>query len=582
MHREQNIESAPSSLRSGNLSVLKERWEQAGNLNQDKKPPVPPPSGSSIHRRHSALTRPATIRGDPQPMKSQDLHTDQGDQRAARKVQQPPAAPVVEEQTKMDRYEVTDRRKPEANEKEVPTSPCATNEKPRAPLTNLKMKFEKREDGNVKVGRSAIRSTSEESEHPISPRGLTRSSSLKEKMAKYQFAVAKQDTSRSAQPQETPAPKTSASVKIKHTPAAECNGEGTEQPKATRRFQRSVKETCTACQKTVYPLEKLVVYEHIYHKNCFACIHCNTKLGLGNYASLHGKIYCKPHFNQLFKAKGNYDEGFGHRPHKEQWEPREDGDESEEALKPKEHPAVMKQAAENASETQADPSGETSPQVKVTDLAALLESRTQKPVGSGENLQSADRPAEMRKLKVAWPPPAGEELSGTRPLSPGAEEVPSSRSWKAKWPPEDDVHSSFQSTERAELKNLRRSTSLKERSRPFTLMAKPNPTTAAGPREPHRPPKALLEWRASFEDKQSAKGKSKVNDKQDEKEEQKMNQTPNVGVTSKEEAGKENRSSQDVGFWEDNKEESDAEDLSAEDIIKRNRYYDEDDDDSIV
>ncbi|MEQ2184011.1 hypothetical protein GOODEAATRI_003688, partial [Goodea atripinnis] len=192
-----NIESAPSSLRSGNLSVLKERWEQAGNLNQDKKPPVPPPSGSSILRRHSALTRPATIRGDPQPMKNQDLHTDQGDQRAARKVQQPPAAPVVEKQTKMDRYEVTDRRKPEANEKEVPTSPCATNEKPRVPLTNLKMKFEKREDGNGKVGRSAIRSTSEESEHPISPRGLTRSSSLKEKMAKYQFAVAKQDTSRS-------------------------------------------------------------------------------------------------------------------------------------------------------------------------------------------------------------------------------------------------------------------------------------------------------------------------------------------------------------------------------------------------
>ncbi|MEQ2272177.1 hypothetical protein XENORESO_016015 [Xenotaenia resolanae] len=84
-------------------------------------------------------------------MKNQDLHTDQGDQRAARKVQQPPAAPVVEEQTKMDRYEVTDRRKPEANEKEVPTSPSATNEKPRAPLTNLKTKFEKREDGNGKV-----------------------------------------------------------------------------------------------------------------------------------------------------------------------------------------------------------------------------------------------------------------------------------------------------------------------------------------------------------------------------------------------------------------------------------------------
>uniref|UniRef100_A0A3Q2P5F6 LIM zinc-binding domain-containing protein n=1 Tax=Fundulus heteroclitus TaxID=8078 RepID=A0A3Q2P5F6_FUNHE len=92
-------------------------------------------------------------------------------------------------------------------------------------------------------------------------------------------------------------------------------------------FRLPVKETCTGCQKTVYPLEKLVVCQHIYHKKCFTCFHCSTKLSLSNYASLHGHFYCKPHFNQLFKAKGNYDEGFGHRPHKELWEPRDDGDE---------------------------------------------------------------------------------------------------------------------------------------------------------------------------------------------------------------------------------------------------------------
>uniref|UniRef100_A0A8C9N3E7 LIM domain-containing protein 2 n=1 Tax=Serinus canaria TaxID=9135 RepID=A0A8C9N3E7_SERCA len=34
-------------------------------------------------------------------------------------------------------------------------------------------------------------------------------------------------------------------------------------------------------------------------------------LGLGSYAALHGEFYCKPHFQQLFKSKGNYDEGFG-------------------------------------------------------------------------------------------------------------------------------------------------------------------------------------------------------------------------------------------------------------------------------
>ena len=40
---------------------------------------------------------------------------------------------------------------------------------------------------------------------------------------------------------------------------------------------------------------------------------------LGNYAALQGKLYCKPHFKQLFKTKGNYDEGFGREQHKTQW-----------------------------------------------------------------------------------------------------------------------------------------------------------------------------------------------------------------------------------------------------------------------
>uniref|UniRef100_A0A3B4BDM3 LIM zinc-binding domain-containing protein n=1 Tax=Periophthalmus magnuspinnatus TaxID=409849 RepID=A0A3B4BDM3_9GOBI len=86
---------------------------------------------------------------------------------------------------------------------------------------------------------------------------------------------------------------------------------------------KSLRETCYACVKTVYPLERLAVLQHVYHKSCFKCCHCSARLSLSNYASLHGNVYCKPHFNQLFKSKGNYDEGFGHRPHKELWEPKE-------------------------------------------------------------------------------------------------------------------------------------------------------------------------------------------------------------------------------------------------------------------
>lgn len=329
---------------------------------------------------------------------------------------------------------------------------------------------------------------------------------------------------------------------------------------------------------------------------------------LWNYASLHNNIYCKPHFNQLFKAKGNYDEGFGHRPHKELWEPRADGDECEEELKPREQPEMVKSpvGAQPAS------NGETSPSVKVTDLTALLESRGQIHEPSAEKHQPA---AETHRLRIAWPPPAGEGHAGPQ-LSPLTEGLPSSRIRVGKWPPEDDVQPSYQSLERAELKSLRRSTSLKERSRPFTLTAKSTAAAAPGPREPRRPLKSLLEWKKSFEEKQSSEGRA--SEVQPEKEETKKPQTPNESAAAQreteslseqpegrrrqtqerdvaaEEGGespsppsppaqpKEHRTSQDVGFWEEDKDD-DAEDLSAEDIIKRNRYYeDEDDEDSIV
>uniref|UniRef100_A0A3B3ZQD7 LIM zinc-binding domain-containing protein n=1 Tax=Periophthalmus magnuspinnatus TaxID=409849 RepID=A0A3B3ZQD7_9GOBI len=73
-------------------------------------------------------------------------------------------------------------------------------------------------------------------------------------------------------------------------------------------------------------MERLVANQSVYHNACFRCAHCNSKLSLGNYASLHNNVYCKPHFCQLFKAKGNYDEGFGHRPHKDLWGPKAEGD----------------------------------------------------------------------------------------------------------------------------------------------------------------------------------------------------------------------------------------------------------------
>lgn len=277
------------------------------------------------------------------------------------------------------------------------------------------------------------------------------------------------------------------------------------------------------------------------------------------------------------------------------------------------------------------PSVETSSQVKVTDLTSLLETR----VETNASSQSAERPAEARRLRVAWPPSAGETRSGTTALSPVTEGASSSRLWRAKWPPEEEVTSSFHSSDRAELKSLRRSSSLKERSRPFTVAVKPKPATNLGPKEPRRPLKSLQEWRASFEEKNPSEEPCKERKPEaqqvnhQEKKENKMHKTQSTEAAStsesfsktphkqqegKEQVNRENISaaaekiveevslkpsspdispptspplqpkekctSQEVGFWEEDKGGSDAEELSAEDIIKKNRYYGETEDDS--
>ncbi|KAL6075726.1 Xin actin-binding repeat-containing protein 2 [Balamuthia mandrillaris] len=70
-------------------------------------------------------------------------------------------------------------------------------------------------------------------------------------------------------------------------------------------------EKCVKCEKTVYPGDRISVEGKVFHKACFRCQECQGTLSLGSYAALDGQYYCKPHFKQLFKLKGNYSEGFG-------------------------------------------------------------------------------------------------------------------------------------------------------------------------------------------------------------------------------------------------------------------------------
>ncbi|XP_022773077.1 LIM domain-containing protein WLIM2b-like isoform X1 [Durio zibethinus] len=65
-------------------------------------------------------------------------------------------------------------------------------------------------------------------------------------------------------------------------------------------------EKCKACDKTVHFIDLLSADGISYHKTCFKCSHCNGLLVMSSYCSMEGVLYCKPHFEQLFKETGCY------------------------------------------------------------------------------------------------------------------------------------------------------------------------------------------------------------------------------------------------------------------------------------
>ncbi|XP_049375558.1 LIM domain-containing protein WLIM1-like isoform X2 [Solanum verrucosum] len=73
-------------------------------------------------------------------------------------------------------------------------------------------------------------------------------------------------------------------------------------------------QKCNACEKTVYLVDRLAADNRIYHKACFRCYHCKSTLKLSNFNSFEGVIYCRPHFDQLFKRTGSLDKSFEGTP----------------------------------------------------------------------------------------------------------------------------------------------------------------------------------------------------------------------------------------------------------------------------
>jgi len=74
-------------------------------------------------------------------------------------------------------------------------------------------------------------------------------------------------------------------------------------------------DKCNACDKTVYVVDLMSLEGLPYHKSCFKCSHCKGFLSMSSYSSMDGILYCKPHFEQLFKESGNFSKNF-HTPPK--------------------------------------------------------------------------------------------------------------------------------------------------------------------------------------------------------------------------------------------------------------------------
>ncbi|XP_056418059.1 LIM domain and actin-binding protein 1 isoform X2 [Hyla sarda] len=443
--------------------------------------------------------------------------------------------------------------------------------KPASPTSDMKtiwndMKSEHKENVPPSPARSS--SSVESEKRSVSENSSSTTQSLTDSNGKAEDEVQRPSSSPGYKPQ------TRALNQLETTP-----------PKV-KKFQPPQRELCFGCQKTVYPMERLFANQQVYHNSCFRCHHCSTKLSLGSYASLNGNAYCKPHFNQLFKSKGNYDEGFGLKPHKELWESKKDASEDKEN--------IVQQS--NTTEDPGSPVVEDAPIAKVGVLAASMEAK------SASNMHEREK-VETKKLRIAWPPPA-ESSSGT-----SSEE--NIKMFKPKWPPTEEFLKT-ETEEDSDLKKLRRTSSLKERSRPFILsLAKPVVTKSRKESESSSgsPPlfrkrdslkrddvEAVLDQdntlplntKAQDETPSNTEDQSFLeNGDNSEMEVSKQQHSPEEPthsthsstedlVVSKELSPTLNRRSQDNGYFEG---EDDVEELSVEEQIKRNRYYDDDEDD---
>lgn len=123
-------------------------------------------------------------------------------------------------------------------------------------------------------------------------------------------------------------------------------------------------------------------------------------------------MYCKPHYKQLFKSKGNYDEGFGQKPHK-QWGNKKSSEKTQ--VKPLERKVTDCSYA--AQSTSASPCSKTKPCSKICIVW---------PPQSDSPKKSFTIEEELKVVKPSWPPKerlAEESESTNQPVKPPLKET---------------------------------------------------------------------------------------------------------------------------------------------------------------
>lgn len=138
-------------------------------------------------------------------------------------------------------------------------------------------------------------------------------------------------------------------------------------------------------------------------------------------------MYCKPHYKQLFKSKGNYDEGFGQKPHKELWNNKnqENSAEKTKVKSPSPEKKVMDSRYSTAQSTLVTQENDIS---KSEDENKKLTSKISVvwPPQSDSPKKSFTIEEELKLVKPSWPPKEGsaQEIEHlNQPMKPSLNET---------------------------------------------------------------------------------------------------------------------------------------------------------------